>query len=163
MAALAKNDIPEFVKHVAMAIYESGDLSGSNAKKFESSLNIARSRLVQYGYLMPGSQNGPVERIRLTSAGARKNAQHKTEGAAGLRKSKMFDSLLVDFSETDSRAKAVEQKEEVCAQSQGPEVEAPAAGPGASRDRREKRLAEKKEKEAKMVARLEKQQRARKR
>lgn len=89
---MATKSIPNLVKHTALAIYNSGDISGGKKEKFQSAWNIARSRLVEYGYLSKGSEDGPVEKIQLTSKGHQREAIHASEPGSKT-KSMLFDQM----------------------------------------------------------------------
>jgi len=85
--------VPFLVKHVAMAIYESGDVHGkSPTQKITGALDIARHRLVEYGFLRKGSETGPVEEIRLTVKGLKREQKHKYHGPK--TKNQKFDRLF---------------------------------------------------------------------
>ena len=90
---MADFDIPVLVKHVALAIYREGGLHAAWRPKLRMALDIARSRLVEYGLLMEGSQNGDVENIRLTAKGQKRDREHRRENDAH-RKSREFDRLF---------------------------------------------------------------------
>lgn len=84
--------IPFLVKHVALAIYESGDVKGSTpTQKITGAMDIARHRLVEYGFLYPGSQTGPVENMKLTAKGLERERKHKYHGPK--TKNQKFDKL----------------------------------------------------------------------
>lgn len=86
--------IPVFVKHVAMAIYKGPYLVGTPpVRKFLAALDIARSRLVEWGYLKVGSERGDPTKMVLTSAGMKKEQEHSKEGAEGKQKNEHFDKL----------------------------------------------------------------------
>jgi hypothetical protein len=84
--------IPFLIKHVALAIYESGDVIGSTpTQKITGALDIARHRLVEYGFLYQGSETGPVEDIKLTAKGKASEQKHKVHGPKA--KNLKFDTL----------------------------------------------------------------------
>lgn len=87
---MADFDLPTLVKHTALAIYREGGLHYQWREKFRRALDIARSRLVEYGYLREGSQEGPVENIVLTAKGMRQDQLHRREHASH-RKNRDFD------------------------------------------------------------------------
>lgn len=80
------------VRHCALAIYESGYGSGSKEQRFWHSLDVARWRLVEYGYLRKGSQYGPPANIILTGHGKSREAWHRRE-TGGSRKNQKFKYL----------------------------------------------------------------------
>lgn len=84
--------LPVLLKHNTYAIYLV--LKGSNKSRFVEAFTIARSRLHEYGYLTQESVAGPVEKIKLTSKGVKRNNHHTNEGAI---KSKRFDALYRQF------------------------------------------------------------------
>jgi len=81
--------VPVLVQHTTIAIYES--LPGGQAK-FVDALKIARARLVEYGFLTPGSENGPASAIRLTAKGVSRNRKHLSDKGAN-RKNREFEKL----------------------------------------------------------------------
>jgi hypothetical protein len=83
--------IPILVQHVALAIYESGDVSGSPTLRMTGAMDIARHRLVEYGFLRLGSEKGSVDSIRLTAKGSRRDAHHRGHG--GKEKYEKFAKL----------------------------------------------------------------------
>lgn len=87
---MADFQIPILVKHVTLAIYREGGLHASWREKFRKSLDIARARLVEYGFLRNGSEEGPVENIVLTAKGLRQDHQHRREHDMA-RKNRDFD------------------------------------------------------------------------
>lgn len=89
---MAQVNIPTLVKHVALAIYETGYIKGSKITRIVHSLNIARGRLVEYGFLMPGSQYGSPANIKLTTKGKKRNVKHQRE-LAGRHTTKQWDKL----------------------------------------------------------------------
>lgn len=117
-AGLRKNldliSIPVVLKHMTLAVYDHkfggtdgktglntvdatrkavGPKRGSN---FAEAFAIARSRLVSYQHLTPGSLNGPVGKIQLTGSGKGFESQHRRE-AGSAKKTKRFDTLYVKF------------------------------------------------------------------
>jgi len=89
------NRVPVLVKHCALAIFKGkGRIKGGTRKeRFISAWNIARSRLVEQGYLVKGSEIGPHGTIRLTAKGQQRNQEHKSE-QGGSTKSREFDRLF---------------------------------------------------------------------
>jgi hypothetical protein len=81
--------LPLMLRHMALAIYEK---KGSGAKAFFAAMDISRAKLVEYGYLTPPSEKGPLERIRMTAKGLRKNAEHQRDKARA-RKVLAFKAL----------------------------------------------------------------------
>lgn len=102
--------IPFLVKHVAIAIYESGDVHGSSpTQKITGAMDIARHRLVEYGFLRRGSEKGPVADIRLTPKGMQRELKHKYHGprAKNLEFDRLF-SLIEGAQEVEDAPKDVE-------------------------------------------------------
>lgn len=89
---MAAQDIPFLVRHCAVAIYESGYGTGSREQKFWHCLEVARWRLVEYGFLRKGSQYGPPLNIKLTAKGKKRENQHKNE-QGGADKNDKFQKL----------------------------------------------------------------------
>ncbi len=89
-----RNRVPNLVKHNTLAIYKKGKIEGStNKERFRSAWNIARARLVEYGFLMKGSERGPHGRIKLTGKGRTRNQEHKSEKGVSA-KSMLFDQMF---------------------------------------------------------------------
>lgn len=86
-------EVPHLVKHNTIAIWRDGGISGGNKERFVSAWNIARARLVQYGFLAKGSEAGKARDIKLTSKGAARNRVHARE-ADGKAKSALFDEMF---------------------------------------------------------------------
>lgn len=101
---MAKAGIPTLVKHVALAIFKSGDLKGNKFKKTQAAFDIARSRLVEYGYLKKGSEQGPPENIKLTGKGHKREGYHRNEGGEGKSKTTEWDQLYSLIQETEEEA-----------------------------------------------------------
>lgn len=99
--------VPHLLKHCTLAIYNSGDISGGKREKFVSAWNIARSRLVEYGYLAKGSEKADAGKIKLTSKGTQRENVHAHE-PGGKAKSEMFDAMF-KWIELAQEAKAQEK------------------------------------------------------
>lgn len=84
------------VRHCAIAIYASGYGNGSKEQRFWHCLDVARWRLVEYGYLRKGSQYGPPSNIVLTADGKSRETWHMREqgGAAKNRQFKYLYGLI---------------------------------------------------------------------
>jgi hypothetical protein len=95
---MAASDIPVLVKHMALAIYEKEYVKGSKITRIVHSMNIARGRLVEYGFLYPGSEHGPPSNIRLTLKGHKQNNKHIRELASKWTTAK-WDKLYKMISE----------------------------------------------------------------
>jgi hypothetical protein len=91
---MPKNRVPILVKHCAVAIFKEGKgIKGSTKEeRFKSSLEVARHRLVEYGFLMRGSEEGDPNDIKLTSKGRVREAYHARE-RGGRRKNTLFDKM----------------------------------------------------------------------
>jgi hypothetical protein len=81
-------DFPALLKHMALAIYNKGYVSGSPERKLVHSLEISISKLVEWGYLEKRSVAGPP--FFLTQKGRRREIAHLLEDP---KKSKNFDTL----------------------------------------------------------------------
>jgi hypothetical protein len=88
---MSASDVPSLVKHCVVAIWK--DLSGGSQSRFVSAWNIARSRLVEYGYLAEGSQNADSSDIKLTSKGAKRSGEHRREPGAKSKEA-LFDKMF---------------------------------------------------------------------
>lgn len=98
---MAKNNVPFILKHVALAIYESGDVHGSSpTQKITGAMDIARHRLTEYGFFRKGSETGPIEKIKLTVKGMRGEQRHKYHGPR--QKNEKFDALYSLIAEADN-------------------------------------------------------------
>lgn len=85
--------IPEILKHCTLAIFKDGGFGGATPARFEKAFTIARARLVEYGFLVAGSDTGNVEKIRLTSKGNKRESYHRREMGGGM-KSREFDKFF---------------------------------------------------------------------
>lgn len=65
--------LPAILQHMALAIYKK---KGSGEKAFVAAMNIARWSLVKNGYCTPPSETGSLERVKLTTKGQKRNAEH---------------------------------------------------------------------------------------
>jgi hypothetical protein len=91
---MAATKIPALLKHMTVAIFKKGGIDGSTEKdQFISAWNIARFRLVQYGFLAEGSQEGEVSKMRLTGKGLKREAEHRRESDRG-QKEVLFDKMF---------------------------------------------------------------------
>lgn len=111
---MADFQIPALVKHTVLAIYKEGGLHYPWRERFRRAMDIARSRLVEYGYLREGSQEGPVENIVLTAKGMRQDFQHRHEHD-GHRKNRTFDRYYehIEIAYREDTAKTPGQAEQV--------------------------------------------------
>jgi len=78
-------DMPVLVKHCALAIYKSGYCQASGVKKVQQALDIAVSRLTQYGFLWKNASALKPESIQLTAKGKAAEARHRRETDVGLK------------------------------------------------------------------------------
>lgn len=81
--------LPALLKHMVLAIYKK---KGTGASAFAAAMDIARSQLVEHGYLTLPSKEGPLSRLRLTAKGQRKDAEHRADKARA-RKMGAFKTL----------------------------------------------------------------------
>jgi hypothetical protein len=104
--------IPVLVKHVALAVYKSGDIAGTGATKVQGALNVAVFRLVQYGFLWKNAGKVTPEKIKLTSKGLRAEARHRREKGAKLKTDQWNDlyKLIQEEAEEDVGAGATSQE-----------------------------------------------------
>jgi hypothetical protein len=101
--------IPALVKHMTIAIYRDGKISGKSRKdRFEQCLQIAKSRCQQYGFVVFGGQS-LSEAIGLTSKGRAAESKHLSEGRA---KTVLFDTLYDNFDLDGLKALAVRKAQE---------------------------------------------------
>jgi hypothetical protein len=103
--------IPALVKHMTIAIYRDGKISGSTRKdRFSQCFEIAKSRCQQYGFTTSGGGD-LSEAIGLTAKGRMREAKHLSEGRA---KTVLFDTLYDDFDLDESKmetARKLREKE----------------------------------------------------
>jgi len=74
--------IPVLVKHCALAIYKSGYCTGTKVERVQEALDIAVSRLIQYGFLWKNSGKVTPEKIKLKSKGKTAENRHRRETGA---------------------------------------------------------------------------------
>jgi len=98
---MASGDIPILVRHVALAIYKSGDVRGaSTLEKAIGAFDIARHRLTEYGFLRKGSEKGKPSKIKMTVKGHKADAKHRSE-VGSKTKTKEWDKLYSLISEAE--------------------------------------------------------------
>jgi hypothetical protein len=84
-------EFPKLLKHCTVAVY--GNLKVPDPKdRFQQAFAIARAQLSKYGYLTTDSATGPVENIRLTAQGMKREANHSRE-RGGWNKTVEFDKM----------------------------------------------------------------------
>jgi hypothetical protein len=86
-------EVPHLVKHNTIAIWRDGGIAGGTKERFVSAWKIARSRLVEYGFLAKGSEHGKARNIKLTAKGVARDRVHARE-ADGKAKSALFDAMF---------------------------------------------------------------------
>jgi hypothetical protein len=106
---MAAKSVPNLVKHCTIAIWRDGGISGGKQERFVSAWNIARSRLVEYGFLQKGSETGPAEKVKLTSKGSKRESFHSRE-PGGKTKSLLFDQMFrwIEVAEESKKEVGVE-------------------------------------------------------
>ena len=77
--AFEPEQLPPLLTHMTMAIF--WKLGGSERHKFLGAFEVARAQLTRWGYLTSASFPGPVDKIKLTAKGRKKNSAHMSEGA----------------------------------------------------------------------------------
>ena len=108
--AAKRNRVPNIVKHNTLAIYKKGGIDGGTKQaRFRSAWNIARARLVEYGFLVRGSEKGPHGVIRLTGKGRKRNQEHKSEKGVSA-KSMLFDQMFEWIRQEEEEGKDGEEK-----------------------------------------------------
>jgi hypothetical protein len=94
---MSAEQIPVFVKHVALAIFRGhwsdGYLPRDELGRFVGAYAVARGFLVRHGYLAEGSDRGPDYNIKLTGKGRSRDSVHQNEGGDGIKKTTEFDRL----------------------------------------------------------------------
>lgn len=81
---MAADDFPSIVKHMTLKVFEKTNLPGPTKQRFASALEIAKSQCAKYGYTM-GKQ------------ATAKGRSHDQQGAEGLRKNRIFDSMYSQY------------------------------------------------------------------
>lgn len=71
--------MPVLVKHCALAIYKTDYCTGTKVERVQQSLDIAVSRLIQYGFLWKNSGKVTPERIKLKAKGKTAENRHRRE------------------------------------------------------------------------------------
>ena len=84
--------IPRFLKHVTLAVMNSGSVKGGGRAGFKESFTIARAQLAKHGYLTGAV--GPIDSIILTYKGHTREALHRKEGLRGWVKDRKFDAMM---------------------------------------------------------------------
>lgn len=104
--------MPVLVKHVALAIYKSGDVIGDGVTKVQGALNIAVSRLIEYGFLWKNSGKVSPEKIKLTAKGMRAESRHRREKGGKLKTDQWNDlyQLIQEEAEEDVGTGAASQE-----------------------------------------------------
>lgn len=103
--------IPVLVKHCALAIYKSGYCSGTKVEQVQESLNIAVSRLTEYGFLWKNSRKVAPDTVRLKKKGQQAESRHRRE-VDGKAKTAEWDALyrlIQEEAEEDTGAGATSQ------------------------------------------------------
>lgn len=77
--------IPVLVKHCALAIYKSGYCTGTKVERVQESLDIAVSRLVEYGFLWKNSGKVTPEKIKLKTKGQKAENRHRRERGGSVK------------------------------------------------------------------------------
>lgn len=112
--------MPVLVKHCALAIYKSGDIAGVGVEKVQGALNVAVSRLMEYGFLWKNSGKVSPEKIKLTAKGMRAESRHRREKDAKLKTDQWNDlyKLIQEEAEEDVGTGAVSQESGTVSQAQ---------------------------------------------
>lgn len=88
---MAFEGIPAVLRHVTLAVFKK--LRGDDEHRFKEAFTIARAQLAKYGYLVPESETGSVEHIKLTAKGLKRDQKHLREGSKGRLKDLRFMEL----------------------------------------------------------------------
>lgn len=84
--------MPVLVKHCALAIYKSGYCQGTKVGKVQQALDIAVSRLVEYGFLWKNAGKATPEKIKLKAKGQKAESRHRRE-KDGILKTQAWNAL----------------------------------------------------------------------
>ena len=76
---MSAKQTPVIVKHCALAIYRSGYCSGDKIQRVQQALEIAVSRLIEYGFIYKVSRQAAPEKIKLRNKGKMAEASHRRE------------------------------------------------------------------------------------
>jgi hypothetical protein len=86
------SSVPDILKHMTLAIFNTRGVRGRGQKgKFSAAFEIARHRLVEYGYLRKGAEKDDAKEFPLTPEGMKREQVHRKEGR---RKALQFDALF---------------------------------------------------------------------
>lgn len=77
--------MPVLVKHCALAIYKSGYCTGTKVERVQQALDIAVSRLIEYGFLWKNSGKVAPEKIQLKAKGHKAESRHRREKGAKVK------------------------------------------------------------------------------
>lgn len=114
--------MPVLVKHCALAIYKSGYCSGVGPKKVQQALDIAVSRLVQYGFLWKNAGKVAPEKINLTAKGLKSEAFHRREFNAKAKTDEwnaLYKLIQEEVEEDDGAGATSEEAEPVAQEGRG--------------------------------------------
>lgn len=111
---MGAKQMPVLVKHCALAIYKSGYCSGTEVEKVQQALDIAVSRLVQYGFLWKNAGKVTPEKIKLRAKGKKAESRHRREKDGGLKTKQWNDlyKLIQEEAEEDEGAGATSEDAE---------------------------------------------------
>lgn len=84
--------MPILVKHCALAIYKDTYLRSHGPGRVQDALNIAVSRLMEYGFLWRNAGKVTPDKIKLTGKGMKAESRHQRE-RGGKAKTKEWDGL----------------------------------------------------------------------
>lgn len=87
-------DLPNLLKHMTLAIYESGDAKGTSAERFVWALGVARRQLIRMGHMTASSEFVSLNEVALTVTGRALEMKHRREPAT---KSRRFDALYAKY------------------------------------------------------------------
>jgi len=106
--------MPVLVKHCALAIYKSGYCSGTEVEKVQQALDIAVSRLVQYGFLWKNAGKVSPEKIKLRAKGQKAESRHRREkdGSVKTKEWNALYKLIQEEAEEDEGAGATSEDAE---------------------------------------------------
>lgn len=77
--------MPVLVKHCALAIYKSGYCKGTKVERVQQALDIAVSRLIEYGFLWKNAGKVAPEKIKLTAKGMKAESRHRREKGGNVK------------------------------------------------------------------------------
>lgn len=90
--------LPTVFRHMVLGILAKEKAVGSQS--FAKAMNIARGQLTKYGYMLRGSDKGPLADMRLSSSGTKKDAEHRKDSKNSVKMSRFrayYEQYVADY------------------------------------------------------------------